>query len=109
VRRGRHGRAHGRRGPRDEVPRAGEALRKPPSRKSSPTRRAARGQHEELATGEGYWDAAVLDAIAMGLFDPQGNIAQATLAGLDGHLCVNAGPGWSRNDDRYDHAGGVDL
>jgi MYXO-CTERM domain-containing protein len=64
---------------------------------------------EELAVGEGYWDAAVLDAIAMGLFDPQGAIASATLAGLDEHLRVDAGPGWSRNDDRWDHANVDDL
>jgi hypothetical protein len=95
---------------RDEVPRrrggaAGriaDELTRPRAEPSRPTPKSSR-------TAEGYWDAAVLDAIAMGLFHPQGNIAQATLAGLDGHLRVNAGPGWSRNDDRYDHAGGVDL
>ena len=64
---------------------------------------------EELASGEGYWDAAVLDAIALGLFDPKGRIAKATLAGLDAHLAAPAGAGWSRNDDRRDHMGGVDL
>mgnify|MGYP002777791718 CR=1 FL=1 len=64
---------------------------------------------EELAAGEGYYDAAVWDAIAMGLFDPQGPIAQATIAGLDEHLRVDAGPGWSRNDDRWDHANKDDL
>jgi hypothetical protein len=64
---------------------------------------------EELAAGEGYWDAAVLDALAMGLFDPAGEIAAATLAGLDEHLRVDAGPGWSRNDDRWDHANAEDL
>ncbi len=64
---------------------------------------------EELQAGQGYWDAAVLDAIAMGLFHPQGAIAKATLAGLDEHLWVNAGPGWSRNDDLFDHGGGNDL
>ncbi len=65
---------------------------------------------EELAAGEGYFDAAVLDAIAMGLFDPQGQIAQATLAAMDEHLLVDASEvGWSRNDDRFDHAGVEDL
>jgi hypothetical protein len=64
---------------------------------------------EELGAGQGYWDAAVLDAIAFGLFDPQGRIAKATLAGLDQHLIAPAGAGWSRNDDRSDHAGGNDL
>jgi hypothetical protein len=51
----------------------------------------------------------VLDAIAMGLFDPTGPIATATLQGLDEHLRVDAGPGWSRNDDRWDHANVEDL
>lgn len=65
---------------------------------------------EELASGGGYHDAAVLDAIAMGLFDPEGEIAQATLAALDEHLLTEASEvGWSRNDDRYDHGGGEDL
>ncbi|WP_438008024.1 glycoside hydrolase family 15 protein [Sorangium sp. So ce321] len=64
---------------------------------------------EELASGAGYWDAAVLDGIAMGLFDPRGRIAAATLSGLDEHLRAPAGAGWSRNDDRTDHAGASDL
>lgn len=88
---------------------AGEALRKAIAEHLTDASGAIAANTEELAAGSGYWDAAVLDAIAMGLFHPQGKIAQATLAGLDGHLWVNAGPGWSRNDDRYDHAGGVDL
>jgi MYXO-CTERM domain-containing protein len=64
---------------------------------------------EELQSGSGHFDAAVLDAIAMGLFDPKGAIAGATLKAMDAHLAVAAGPGWSRNDDRYDHAGKEDL
>jgi MYXO-CTERM domain-containing protein len=64
---------------------------------------------EELQSGGGYFDAAVLDAIAMGLFDPKGKIAGATLKAMDTHLAVAAGAGWSRNDDRYDHAGKQDL
>ncbi|MEZ4453907.1 MAG: glycoside hydrolase family 15 protein [Nannocystaceae bacterium] len=64
---------------------------------------------EELAAGEGYYDAAVWDAIAMGLFDPAGAHASATAAALDGHLQVAAGPGWSRNDDRSDHPMSEDL
>ncbi|MCX4247814.1 glycoside hydrolase family 15 protein [Paraliomyxa miuraensis] len=65
---------------------------------------------EELQLGEGYWDAAVIDAIAMGLYDPQGEIATATLAGLDANLITPASEvGWSRNDDDTDHAGGNDL
>lgn len=64
---------------------------------------------EEHQAGGGYWDAAVLDAFAMGLFDPEGLIAEATLAGLDANLAVPAGPGWSRNDDRWDHQNQTDL
>lgn len=65
---------------------------------------------EELQAGEGYFDAAVLDAIAMGLFNPEGEIAQATLAGLDTALLVDASEvGWSRNDDRSDHEGVADI
>lgn len=65
---------------------------------------------EELASGSGYYDAAVIEGIAMGLFDPHGAIATATLAGLDGALLTEASEiGWSRNDDRIDHGGGEDL
>lgn len=65
---------------------------------------------EELEAGEGYWDAAVIDAVAMGLFDPHGEIATATLAGLDANLLTPASEvGWSRNDDATDHAGAKDL
>ena len=58
--------------------------------------------HEGVMAGKGYWDAAVLDAIAMGLFDPKGAISKATLAGLDAHLATTAGAGWSRSDDKTD-------
>ncbi|WAS98685.1 glycoside hydrolase family 15 protein [Nannocystis punicea] len=96
--------------------RRGDAARADMYRKTGESIRAAIAAHatdgdgalagsvEELATGEGYFDAAVWDALAMGLFDPQGPIAQATFAALDEHLRVDAGPGWSRNDDRWDHA-----
>ncbi|MEX1362736.1 MAG: glycoside hydrolase family 15 protein [Nannocystaceae bacterium] len=71
---------------------------------------AIASNYEELATGQGYWDAAVVDAIAMGLFDPQGEIATATLAGLDANLITPASEvGWARNDDDTDHAGAEDL
>lgn len=63
---------------------------------------------EELASGAGYLDAAVLDAIAFGLFHPRGRVATATLAAIEG-LKVSAGPGWARNDDRVDHAGMSDV
>jgi MYXO-CTERM domain-containing protein len=66
--------------------------------------------YEELQTGAGYWDAAVIDAVAMGLFDPAGEHATATLAGLDANLITPASDiGWARNDDQTDHAGGRDL
>ena len=45
----------------------------------------------------------------MGFFDPAGQSAQATMAGLDANLAVPAGAGWSRNDDRVDHPGTTDL
>jgi MYXO-CTERM domain-containing protein len=65
---------------------------------------------EELEAGAGYYDAAVIDAIAMGLFDPEGAIAGGTLAGLDRQLLVEASEvGWSRNDDRTDHDTGEDV
>lgn len=65
---------------------------------------------EEVQAGEGYWDAAVVDALAMGLFAPEGEIASATLGGLDSHLVTPASEvGWARNDDATDHAGGRDL
>ncbi|MCA9662273.1 MAG: glycosyl hydrolase [Myxococcales bacterium] len=65
--------------------------------------------YEELVSGKGYYDAAVWDAVSMGLFDPAGTIAAGTMAGLDSHLQVAAGPGWSRNDDRFDHQNAEDL
>lgn len=88
---------------------AGEALRAAIATELADRSGALAANSEELAVGEGYWDAAVLDAIAMGLFDPKGPIATATLQGLDEHLRVDAGPGWSRNDDRWDHANVDDL
>lgn len=88
---------------------AGEKLRAAIAAKLTDASGALASNLEELASGSGYWDAAVLDAIAMGLFDPKGAIAKATLAGLDAHLLAPAGAGWSRNDDRKDHAGDEDL
>lgn len=73
------------------------------------SRRALASNLEELGAGTGYWDAAVLDALALGLFRPDGAIARATLDAMEENLRVSAGPGWARNDDRFDHAGGTDL
>jgi MYXO-CTERM domain-containing protein len=65
---------------------------------------------EEVQAGSGYWDAAVVDALAMGLYEPSGGIASATLAGLDANLITPASEvGWSRNDDATDHMGARDL
>jgi hypothetical protein len=57
---------------------------------------------EELATGTGYWDAAVVEAIAMGLFDPGGAVARDTLARIRTFLTVPSGTGLMRNDDEFD-------
>ncbi len=88
---------------------AGKALRKAIAERLSDANHAIAANTEELASGQGYWDAAVVDAVAMELFDPKGTIAKATLAGLDANLAVPAGAGWARNDDRFDHMGGEDL
>jgi GH15 family glucan-1,4-alpha-glucosidase len=88
---------------------AGIALRKAIATKLTDADGAIASNSEELASGSGYWDAAVLDAIALELFDPKGKIAKATIAGLDKNLRVPAGAGWARNDDRFDHAGKADL
>jgi hypothetical protein len=65
---------------------------------------------EEIQSGAGYWDAAVIDAVAMGLYDPAGEITAATLAGLDANLVTPASEvGWARNDDATDHGGARDL
>ncbi len=85
------------------------SLREAIARKLTDGQRALAVNTEELMSGNGYYDAAVLDAIAMGLFDPKGPLAKSTLAGLDAHLLAPAGAGWSRNDDRSDHQGGNDL
>lgn len=57
---------------------------------------------EELATGTGYWDAAAVEAVGLGLFSPDGPTAQATLDGIAAHLTVPAGGGFMRNDDAHD-------
>jgi GH15 family glucan-1,4-alpha-glucosidase len=85
------------------------ALRDAIAHKLTDSQRALAVNPEELMSGNGYYDAAVLDAISMGLFDPKGPLAKATLAALDAHLLAPAGAGWSRNDDRNDHQGGNDL
>lgn len=88
---------------------AGNAIRAAIASKLTDPDGAIASNLEELGAGEGYWDAAVLDAIALELFDPNGRIAKATMAGIEARLRAPAGAGWSRNDDRTDHAGGEDL
>lgn len=87
----------------------GEALRKAIATRLLDKQRALASNLEELQSGSGYRDAAVFDAFAMELFDPKGSVAKATFQGFDAGIAVAAGPGWSRNDDRYDHGGKLDL
>ncbi|MBS1150954.1 MAG: glucosyl hydrolase family protein [Myxococcaceae bacterium] len=88
---------------------AGNALRKAIATRLVDATGVVASNLEELESGAGYLDAAALDAIAMGLFAPDGRIARATLAAFDQKLRATAGPGWSRNDDRSDHSGKTDL
>jgi hypothetical protein len=60
---------------------------------------------EELAVGAGYWDASVVEGVAMGLFDPEGETALATLAGIRRELSVEYGAGVFRTDDEHDPHG----
>lgn len=85
-----------------------EALRRAIAEKLTAPSGALASNREELVSGVDYFDAAVFDALAFGLFAPGGRIGRATVTGLE-RLRVTAGPGWSRNDDRRDHAGRTDL
>lgn len=87
---------------------AGLSLRRAIAQRLTDGSGALASNLEELQSGRDYFDAAVFDALAMGLFDPSGRIGRATTTGLD-RLRVTAGPGWSRNDDRRDHQGRMDL
>ncbi|MFP2906053.1 glycoside hydrolase family 15 protein [Pyxidicoccus sp. 3LFB2] len=88
---------------------AGESIRRAMAEKLTDANYALASNLEELKAGRGYWDAAVFDAFAFGLFDPEGKISKATQRGLDLRLSSPAGAGWQRNDDRYDHSGGADV
>jgi len=88
---------------------AGTSLRNAIAAKLIDSSGALASNAEELAAGDGYADAAVLDAIAFGLFDPNGKIAKATVALMDAKLKVKAGVGWARNDDAWDHTGATDV
>jgi len=58
----------------------------------------ARARGEEM----GYADAAVIDAVAMGLFEPTSTVSTSTLAHLQARLTTDEGPGLIRNDDATD-------
>ncbi len=88
---------------------AGQALRRAIAEKLTDSKGALASNREELQLGNGYSDAAVLDALAMGLFAPDGRIATATLDAMDRELKVANGPGWARNDDSRDHPNANDL
>ncbi len=88
---------------------AGLALRRAIATHLTDSAGALASNAEELATGSGYFDAAVLEGLAMGLFKPDGRIAGATLDALDRQLRVRFGPGWARNDDRSDHQNQADT
>lgn len=87
---------------------AAQALRRSIATSLTDSNGALASNREELLAGVDFFDAATFDAMALGLFAPGGRIGRATTAGLE-RLRVAAGPGWSRNDDRNDHAGRTDL
>jgi GH15 family glucan-1,4-alpha-glucosidase len=53
---------------------------------------------EALAAGTGYLDAAVMEAIDMGLIDPTLHTAAATLADIENGLVPASGRGFKRSD-----------
>ncbi|MCC7540782.1 MAG: hypothetical protein IT379_31485, partial [Deltaproteobacteria bacterium] len=54
---------------------------------------------EELRSGVGAHDAAVVEAINLGLVSPEGAVAAAIASDLDAELRVPSGHGFFRNDD----------
>ncbi|MEZ4223489.1 MAG: MYXO-CTERM sorting domain-containing protein [Polyangiaceae bacterium] len=54
---------------------------------------------EELNQGSGFLDAAAIEAVGMGLVDPTGRAAKATLAAMKSQLVPPSGRGFFRNDD----------
>ena len=54
---------------------------------------------EDLLAGSGYLDAAAFEAVNMGIIDPNGRSARATLAAIRDNLRVASGYGFKRNDD----------
>ena len=53
---------------------------------------------EALAAGTGYLDAAVMEAIGMGLIDPTRHTAAATLTAIENGLVPASGRGFKRSD-----------
>ena len=58
---------------------------------------------DELERGSDYYDAAVLEAFAMKLFDPNGAEAHATVDALLEKLSIAGGRGLFRNDEGGDY------
>lgn len=54
---------------------------------------------EELNAGHGFLDAAAIEAVGLGLVNPKGRAAQATLASMKAALVPPSGRGFFRNDD----------
>ncbi len=54
---------------------------------------------EELQSGSGFLDAAAIEAVGMGLVDPSGRAAKATLAAMKSKLVPPSARGFFRNDD----------
>jgi MYXO-CTERM domain-containing protein len=54
---------------------------------------------EDLNAGSGFLDAAAIEAVGFGLFDPKGRAASATLASMKAKLVPASERGFMRNDD----------
>jgi hypothetical protein len=54
---------------------------------------------EDLAKGSGFLDAAAIEAVGLGLVNPKGKAATATLAAMKQKLVPPSGRGFMRNDD----------
>jgi Glycosyl hydrolases family 15 len=58
---------------------------------------------EERAMGREYYDAAVIEAVAMRLFDPKGREARATIDAIFDKLSISSERGLFRNDEHDDY------
>ncbi|MFO0636612.1 MAG: hypothetical protein U0168_27590 [Nannocystaceae bacterium] len=84
---------------------AGRALRAAIAAQLTDPSSALASNTEELAGGGGYADAAVVDAIAMGLFDPTARSRRRPRRRSTPARSRRREVGWSRNDDQVDHDG----